>query len=124
MRSGMGGVFRRWSIGATIGLVAAVVAMLTMAANPHNVFSRRSSRFSMMTFQGLEVGSSIGDAVAKLGDPIVVRDITSPPVAGCEQCRSFYFLGDAPRWAVFHTEAWVVVDANGKILEKTVNREP
>jgi hypothetical protein len=91
------------------------------AANPFNLFVRRSEHFSLKVFQGIQPGTRIEDAISLLGDPIDVRKS-----AGliCEGCTAYTFLGDPPPWLLCYKEAWLLVDERGRIMTVTVNSEP
>jgi hypothetical protein len=101
-----------------------VVAMLAwfVVANPFNWFVRRSSHFSLERFLEIQKGVRIEEAIAKLGAPIDV--VHSRADLGCPGCTAYYFLGDPPPWLFCFDEAWLLVDNQGLVVAKAVNKEP
>lgn len=91
------------------------------AANPFNLFVRRSENFSKKRFMEIQPGARIEDAVSLLGEPIMVRK-----TAGlvCADCVAYHFLGDPSPWLLSYEEAWLVVDNRGQVVTVTFNREP
>jgi hypothetical protein len=103
-------------------LLSLIVLVWFGAANPLNIFVRRSDHFSMMEFQSIEPGTHIDDAITRLGPPIKV--VRSRYDLGCPGCVAYYFLGDPPPWLISFEEAWLLVDTRGRVVTATVNSEP
>ncbi len=103
--------------GSTIrrGFLVFITLMLAIAllvfSNPCDMFTLRSSNFSVNAFKTIEPGHRIGSVIALLGQPIrIVEDVFD-----CADCKSYLFLGDPPRGAVCYTEAWVGVGPDGVV---------
>jgi hypothetical protein len=90
-------------------------------ANPFNLLVRKSAHFSLKKFTAIKPGTTLEAAVAQLGAPIGV--VHSRSSLGCPECSAYYFLGDPPRWLLSFNEAWLLVDAHGRIVAVTVNTE-
>jgi hypothetical protein len=91
-------------------------------ANPMNFFVRHFDRFSFSAFESIKTGARIEEAVARLGKPISVVD--SSDDLDCPKCTAYYFLGDPPAWVISFQEAWLLVDAKGRVVAVTVHEQP
>jgi hypothetical protein len=76
----------------------------------------------MNEFQAIKPGTRIEDAISRLGPPI--RVVQTRYDLGCAGCTAYYFLGDPPGWLLSFQEAWLLVDASGRVVAVTVNSEP
>lgn len=108
---------------ATLFALISLLGLLWLgAANPFNFFVPQSEHFSMEEFRSIQRGTSIEDAIARLGKPIAV--VRSEYDLGCPSCTAYYFLGNPPPWILCYQEAWLLVDGHGKVVTVTVNSEP
>jgi hypothetical protein len=102
-------------------LLVVIVLLWIGAANPLNLFVRRSAHFSMKKFESIQRGTKIEKAISLLGKPVIVRK-TSGLI--CTDCTAYHFLGDPPPWLLCYREAWLLVDSHGRVVDAIVNSEP
>ena len=102
-------------------LVSLCALVWFVAANPLNLFVRRSDRFSMEKFRSIKPGMRFDDAISLLGKPIIVRKSGG---LICKDCTAYHFLGDPPSWLLSYQEAWLLVNSRGQVVTTTVNSEP
>lgn len=107
----------------SIAAVSVIGLLWFGLANPFNLFVPRSARFSLSRFQGIELGTSIADAIKLLGEPVkVVKEDRFDP--SCPACIAYCFMGEPPNWVISFQEAWLVADQRGRIVRVFVNTEP
>lgn len=102
-------------------LLALIILAWFWAANPLNLFVRKSDRFSKEKFLSIQTSSNIRDAINLLGEPILVRKSLG---LTCKNCMAYHFMGDPPRWLISYQEAWLLVDRQGRVVTVTLNSEP
>jgi hypothetical protein len=87
--------------------------------NPRDLFTKRSSSFSLEVFEQIEVGDGISRAVELLGDPVSIRQTSA-----CEGCKVYLFMGQYPDWVFGGTECWYVVNSDDIVVERVKVLEP
>jgi hypothetical protein len=100
-----------------------VVMVVFLIANPFNWFTHQSERFSREKFESVHTGMTKQELIKLLGEPLRIM-APAIPDPECERCMTYYFMGDAPSWLPGFQEAWVYVDGNGIVRDKTWNVEP
>jgi hypothetical protein len=106
-------------------LVAAFLYALLwqVFANPFNLFVPQSDHFSMKSFRAIKPGTSVAEAINRLGKPIkVVKENRFDP--DCPTCIAYCFMGEPPKWVIGFQEAWLIADRQGKIVQVFENTEP
>ncbi len=112
-------------LSAVIALVLVLVlfGLVVVFLDPFDWFLQRSDSFSVEKFLAVEPGDNLTEVVDLLGEPIfTTRDL--PLYLGCKNCSAHYFLGDPPSWLIAHREAWVLVDSEGRVIQRILNEEP
>lgn len=114
---------RRIVILFVVALALLYFMLWNVVANPLQLFVPRSEGFTFDRFNSIQPGSSIESAIGLLGKPVqVIRDDTHD--LSCPSCTHYCFMGNPPDWVVGFKEAWLIVDAQGRIVRKFVNTEP
>lgn len=105
-----------------LALLVVIALVWFGLANPLNLFVRRSVKFSEEEFLSIRPGTPIADAIERLGSPVKV--VPTKYDLGCSDCVAYYFLGDPPSWLLSFEEAWLLVDARGRVVAVTLQGEP
>lgn len=105
-----------------LALILLLTGLYLLVINPFDWFLQKSDRFSIDEFIAVEAGDEFSEVTDLLGEPIFEKNL--PPYIGCDGCSIHYFLGAPPDWLIGHREAWVIVDARGKVVQRILNDEP
>lgn len=87
--------------------------------NPYDIFTKESEFFTLERFESIEVGTPVSEAIALMGEPILIKESTA-----CEGCKVYFFCGEYPDWVFGGTECWCLVDADSRVLNRITYSEP
>lgn len=108
---------------AILVILFILAALYLLIANPFNLFTKKSSRFSEKKFLSINSGENISRAIEILGQPLHVERVDES-LADCSGCKVYYFMGDPPQWLVCYKEAWMMVGPDERIKWTILNLEP
>ncbi len=103
-----------------IAMILLVAVLGTVALlNPYDIFTKESEFFTMERFWSIEVGTPVSEAIALMGEPILIGESDA-----CEGCKFYQFSGEYPDWVWGGTECWYLVDADSRVLKRIRVIEP
>jgi len=113
-----------WASILVVLVLLGSMAVVFWAAVDRDLLTRRSSRFSVERFSSVTVGAPIEDVISLLGPPISSDLMPNGEGVSDPGTVIYYFMGDAPGWWPFYTEAMVVTDDEGRVVRTLLHREP
>lgn len=113
-----------WLTIAAVLVLAGCIAAVLWAAVEHDLLTRRSSHFSVERFQSVHTGDSLQDVIELLGPPISSYQLQDGGRGTDPATTMYYFMGEAPPWWPFYTEAMVLTDSQDRVVRTFLNEEP
>ena len=110
---------------ALLIIVVSAVALsgsAMLVVNPFDWFLDRSEHFTVDGFLAIEPGMEVTDVVDRLGNPI--RTTSLGDLHRCQSCTAYLFLGNPPDWLIMYREASVIVNDDGRVVQRILLEEP
>jgi hypothetical protein len=112
-------------LAAGAAFICIVSSLFVWIFNPWNWGVMQSSRFSWRRFYDVRKGEPVAHVMRELGAPVRISShVNNATFCSSGRCSTYVFAARRSKWLISYQEAWVIVDAQGRVERIMVNQQP